>query len=399
MYPLRSILSFLCGLFLVVSSIAAAPAPLPSADEVWEQLVRDGVVDYKYPDSYWTMTGREKSNWIEAKAYLIQARGLEFIQNYPADPRRWKIVSAMMSTSPRFIVGYGPKIETDWRDVVSNQDAKSAWREVLQGLLAQMRRASDMPEGLLESTLYSEALRAGSEAGLAAEAGRPVDWEKLFAQAESFAREFPNGRFAPYPLRSALTTFGRTHSTAEARGMFARYADHPNTDVAEFVRASLRAFDLATTPMELKFTAVDGREVDLAKLRGKVVLVDFWATWCGPCKEEIPHVKKVYATYRDKGFEIVGITLENARLQPDDTPEQRAEKLEKAKKKLTDFTTENAMTWPQSFDGKGWSADIPKQFAVSAIPAMFLLDREGKLVTTNASGEKLEADVRKLLGL
>ncbi|MFO1447250.1 MAG: hypothetical protein U1F61_03645 [Opitutaceae bacterium] len=75
-------------------------------------------------------------------------------------------------------------------------------------------------------------------------------------------------------------------------------------------------------------------------------------------------MKQVYAAYCDKGFEMVGLTLENARLQPGDTPEQRAERLENAKKKLTDFTAENVMPWPQSFDGKGWSADIPKQFAV-----------------------------------
>lgn len=377
----------------------AAPGSLPSADEAWAQLVSDGVVDYKLPDNYWTMTGRERSDWTEAKAYLLQARGLEFIQAYPTDPRRWKIVQAMVGRPPRFIVGYGPKIETDWRDVVSHEAARAAWRAYLDAMIGQMRRAADVPEGVLEGTLYGELVWASATAAMTAERGGSVDWETLVRDADRFYQEYPQTRTGPSALRQALSTFGRHHTPAEARTLFARYADHPNAQVAEFVRASLRAFDLASTPMELKFTAVDGREVDLAKLRGKVVLIDFWATWCEPCKEEIPNVKRVYAAYRDKGFEIIGITLENGRLQPNDTPEQVAEKLAKARKKLTDFTAENGMTWPQSFDGKGWSADIPKQFAVSAIPAMFLLDREGKLVTTNASGEKLEAEVKRLLKL
>ncbi|MFO1447249.1 MAG: hypothetical protein U1F61_03640 [Opitutaceae bacterium] len=72
----------------------------------------------------------------------------------------------------------------------------------------------------------------------------------------------------------AVSTFGRHHTPHESRALFARYTEHPNAEAAEYARAAVKAFDLATTPMELKFTAVDGREVDLTKLRGKVVLID-----------------------------------------------------------------------------------------------------------------------------
>jgi thiol-disulfide isomerase/thioredoxin len=395
----RLVLLLLIGLFCTARLAAEESAPRSSADEAWAQLVSDGVVDYKYPDNFRTMTGREQSDWIEALAYRIQTRGLEFIQTYPTDPRRWKMVQTMVGMSPRFIIGYGPKIDTDWRDVVSHEAAAAAWRAHLDGMIRQMRRATDVPENVLEWTLYGEVTRASAKAEMTVERGGKVDWEALIRDAEQFYGEFPQSRTGPSALRQALNTFGRHHTPKESRALFACYAEHPNAVVAEYARAGLKTFDLAMTPMELKFTAVDGREVDLAKLRGKVVLVDFWATWCGPCIEEIPNVKRVYAAYHDKGFEIVGITLENARLRPDDTPEQTAEKLAQARKKLTDFTAENGMPWPQSFDGKGGGADIPKQFAVSAIPTMFLLDQEGKLVTTNANGEKLEAEVKRLLGL
>ena len=132
-------------------------------------------------------------------------------------------------------------------------------------------------------------------------------------------------------------------------------------------------------PLDIKFTAVDGREVDLSKLRGKVVLVDFWATWCPPCRGEVPNVVAAYQKYHDKGFEIVGISLDQD------------------KDALVAFTKENGMVWPQYFDGKGWDNDISKGFGIQSIPTMWLVGKDGKLITTNAR-EDLAGQVGKALG-
>ena len=110
-------------------------------------------------------------------------------------------------------------------------------------------------------------------------------------------------------------------------------------------------------------------------------------------------MKKVYAAYHEMGFEIIGIRLENGRLLPADTPEQTAAKLAKANKILTDFTAANEMPWPQQFDGKHWKNEISTRYGIASIPAMFLLDQEGKVVSTNARGQALEADVKRLLKL
>ena len=131
-------------------------------------------------------------------------------------------------------------------------------------------------------------------------------------------------------------------------------------------------------PVAIKFTAVDGRKVDLSKMKGKVVLIDFWATWCRPCVAEIPSVKKTYAKLHGKGFEIVGISLDSK----EDT--------------LTKFVADKDMPWPQHFDGKGWKNVIAQEYGINSIPAMWLIDTDGNLVDMNAR-HNLEDKVVKLL--
>lgn len=125
----------------------------------------------------------------------------------------------------------------------------------------------------------------------------------------------------------------------------------------------------------IKGEAVKGFE------KGKVYVVEFWATWCGPCKEEMPNVRRVYEAYHDKGFEVVAVSLDS----------------EKDKQKLLDYCRANNLPWPQFFDGKGWKNEFAVKYSINAIPAMFLLDQDGKVVTTEARGEKLETEVKRLL--
>ncbi|MEM7602745.1 MAG: TlpA disulfide reductase family protein [Verrucomicrobiota bacterium] len=131
--------------------------------------------------------------------------------------------------------------------------------------------------------------------------------------------------------------------------------------------------------MDIKFTSTEGSEIDLTAMTDKVILVDFWATWCGPCVAEMPHVISTYEKYKDAGFEVVGISLDS----------------EKAA--LDAFVTENGMTWPQYFDGEGWGNKIAKEFGITGIPATFLIGKDGKIAASNLRGNALEEAVAGLL--
>jgi len=124
---------------------------------------------------------------------------------------------------------------------------------------------------------------------------------------------------------------------------------------------------------------LDGKPLSISGLKGKVVLVDFWATWCGPCIGELPNVLAAYEKHHASGFEIVGISLDSDR------------------KKLEGFIKQKSMTWPQFFDGKGWENKLGQKYGVNSIPATFLLDREGKIIGSNLRGEKLEEAVAAAL--
>ena len=130
----------------------------------------------------------------------------------------------------------------------------------------------------------------------------------------------------------------------------------------------------------IDFTAndVNGNPVSLSSFKGKYVLVDFWASWCGPCRAENPNVVKAYNQYKDKGFTILGVSL-------DEDGSKWKEAIEHDK-----------LAWTQISDLKGWKAEPAALYGVKAIPANYLIDKDGKIIGHNLRGEKLQEKLSEI---
>jgi thiol-disulfide isomerase/thioredoxin len=137
-------------------------------------------------------------------------------------------------------------------------------------------------------------------------------------------------------------------------------------------------------PVELSGPTLDGKEFNLANLKGKVVLVDFWATWCLPCVEEMPFVKNVHEKYRAAGLEVVGVSLDSDRTA------------------LTNFVAQHKLDWPQIFiEGdpqKPFDNPLAKRYGVDGIPCILVIDREGRLIARGMRRHQIEAEVARALG-
>ncbi len=139
----------------------------------------------------------------------------------------------------------------------------------------------------------------------------------------------------------------------------------------------------AVGAMAMDFTQNDtvGKPVSLSSLRGKYLLVDFWASWCGPCRRENPNVVKAYQAYRDKGFHIISVSLD----QPG------------AKDKWIKAIHDDNLTWTHVSDLQYWNNEVAKQYGIQAIPQNLLLDPKGKIIAKNLTGDQLEKKLSEIL--
>ncbi len=142
------------------------------------------------------------------------------------------------------------------------------------------------------------------------------------------------------------------------------------------VFSQMRVGDDAT---ELSLPDQNGKIVSLSDLKGKVVLIDFWASWCGPCRHNNPHLLKIYNKFHDKGLEIYGISLD--------------EEVNSWRKAVR----HDRLSWIQVIDDKGWQAQSASKYGVEMIPSSFLLDKQGVVRAIDLEGSELESNIRELL--
>ena len=174
--------------------------------------------------------------------------------------------------------------------------------------------------------------------------------------------------------------------TALDKGLQEKYPN--NTDVKAFhgmvqqtqmMVARTEAIKVGNDAPEIMLPMPNDKELALSSLKGKVVLIDFWASWCGPCRKEMPNVKRSYEKYKSKGFEIFGVSLD------------------KDRNAWIEAISKDGLTWPQVSDLKFWQSEAAQTYAVQSIPFTVLVSREGKILATDLRGAALDAKLAEIL--
>ncbi len=196
---------------------------------------------------------------------------------------------------------------------------------------------------------------------------------------KKFMEEHPNSLVSPYLLRSMAYNM-----EGEEMESYLNRMDTSFNQIG-FVR-ELRQWAEAKKKVAVGQPAVDftlpdttGKEVTLSSLYGPYLLIDFWAAWCSPCRAENPNLVKTYKKYHDKGFDIIGVSL-------DDNREDWIKAIHK-----------DGLLWTQVSDLKGWKAEVAKMYGVRSIPSNFLLDKNGTIIARNLRGEDLKKKLAELL--
>ena len=296
--------------------------------------------------------------WLSMQKTVADA----FAQKFPDDRRCWqaKMISIRAELQIRRFSG------------------QASITPQAQIVLREIANAPDAPVGIRGEAAFMSA--ASLSAGLSPE--NPAGYVAFHKAAADFLAQFPDHPLAPQ-MRTVQLQVLRSDPTPEGAAVAKTLASSSDLEIARLAKSIIaqneRLAELKSRPVDLKFTAIDGHPIDFASLRGKVVLVDFWASWCPQCIADMPNVAETYGKLHDKGFEIVGISLD----------EDKAA-MESALKMY-------GMTWPQYFDGAGWKNKISASFGIEALPAAWLLDKSGMLRMTNLRGEALAAGVEKLL--
>ena len=154
---------------------------------------------------------------------------------------------------------------------------------------------------------------------------------------------------------------------------------HDMITQTEMIVSRTNAIKIGSEAPELILPMPNDKDLPLSSLRGKVVLIDFWASWCGPCRKELPNVKRCYEKYKNKGFEILGVSLD------------------KNRDEWLQAITKEKLTWPQVSDLKFWQSEACQIYAVQSIPYTVLVDEKGIILATDLRGADLDNKLAEVL--
>ena len=290
---------------------------------------------------------------------LVRFRAEDFIQAFPHDPLHWDAEVIRLKAVEQIEPLLGHTI--DWAA------QQAGYAAVLAAPDAKRETKASAQIGALGAMLAQSGSRMP-----------PAELAAVATETEGLLARYRNdARLTPIAYNVAL--FLAPSEPGRSEALLKKIVQTGDERLSAKAETMIHVVRSQREPLALAFKALDGSAVDLAALRGKVVLLDFWATWCPPCRAATPSIVAAYQQFHDQGFEIVGISLD------DD------------KARLLAYQREHGMTWPQHFDGGGWNNKYAQRFGIHAIPAMWLVDQKGRIVDIEST-VRLAEKVALLLG-
>ncbi len=301
-------------------------------------------------------------------------------------------ISLLLLNGQKLKISANKENFNDSYKISGSKESKLVWE-----LNSEMRKASLELDSL--SKIYYE--RQGSEAGPQLDSWLQSKYEELKTNQKIYITEFIDRHYESPASLLALSHQLGNQPILSSQLDFSYFSKvdaalskkYPESSLVatlhnfvEGVQAekkmaanSGQSTALGSIAPEIELADPDGKAISLSSFRGKYVLLDFWAAWCGPCRRENPNLVKAYANYKSKGFEIFQVSLDRTR-------EEWVRAIEADK-----------LNWTHVSDLKYWSSIAAKKYGVQSIPASFLLDLEGKIIARNLRGPALEEKLKELM--
>ncbi|MDR2057432.1 MAG: AhpC/TSA family protein [Dysgonamonadaceae bacterium] len=280
------------------------------------------------------------------------------------------------------IVG-NEKLSINSNDFITNAVIKgSPLNDDLKRLKAQLDTINNKKDNLLQE-YYNSPFEKQQNSDFQQFVQKKLN--EIGDETKEACKNFIKNNPDSYISLMALMEYGRqTQDMDEISSLFYTLsADVQNTSEGKNIELQLSVSKtIAIGSIAPDFTQNDpeGNPIMLSDFRGKYLLLDFWASWCGPCRKENPHIVKTYNQYKDKNFEILGISLDNPG----------------GKQNWLNAIQNDGLTWPQVSDLKGWQNAVAIQYNVQSIPQNFLIDPKGVIIAKNLRGEKLAAKLKEI---